>query len=307
MIAKFTHIALGLLVLSSWAFAQEPEAEAPKKEATPTQEATPAAAQDASHVESQPADWSLAKEGKTQHYLVYSLKDEATAKSVANSLESLYGKYKQLLKPDFESKDPFSVLIFPDLTNYNAFGEEFGGAASSTYAAYCPEDHPEQPVALLHNDNNTYLRMYAAHGATKQFLRKAFPGRVPPSWIEDGLASMFEVTLAYNWSANILKYMTENDQFIPLEQLLRAGNTDFSRQRISELGLLFYYLVYISEDTKAYIDPITNKQKQPFVEYIQKVLAGEDVSQLDVHKLLTTPERIKQLEEEFKTYKFVSQ
>ncbi|MEQ8767096.1 MAG: hypothetical protein RL885_24510 [Planctomycetota bacterium] len=305
MTAKLSRIALGLLALSPWAFSQEGQETPPPKPAGEAAQEHPAPV--AQPEAPAPADWSQAKEGKTEHYLVYSLQSEQEAKEVANTLESLFGKYKQFLKPDYDAEGQMSVLIFPDLANYNSFGDEFGGAASSSYAAYCPEDHPEKPVAVLGSQGLAYTKLYAAHGATKQFLRKAYPNRVPPSWIEDGLASMFEVQIAYQWSAKVLEDMKANDNFIPFDQLLRPGNTDFSRQRVSELGLLFYYLIHICEDSKAYIDPITNKTKQPFVDYLQMQLEGKNVSDLDVHKLLTDPERRKKLEEEFKAYKFINQ
>ena len=41
--------------------------------------------------------------------------------------------------------------------------------------------------------------MQITHSALHQFLAAAFPGRTPPTWINEGLAAYFSIYWDYDW------------------------------------------------------------------------------------------------------------
>jgi len=232
-------------------------------------------------------------------YYIRTIQSRRLALDIGRDLEAMLEEFKEILKPDFQAREPMRVYIFPGVTFYNQFGDEFGEHHSSIYGSFYARNSPERPVAAIYDDNMTLLRMFVTHSALHQFVDRAF-SRQPPTWLEEGLASYFAFRWAYSWGVSELEKLIENGRFIPLRQLLNDSIEQYAQngqERFIELGMFVYYLVNFREDTW-----MTDDENGAFVDYVRAILNGTNPSRLPFNDLITR--RINELEADFKAFRF---
>ncbi|MHC5209302.1 MAG: hypothetical protein ACYTG2_01120 [Planctomycetota bacterium] len=242
--------------------------------------------------------WENPWRATTNHYEVSTTESRFAAKAIADGLEGMLDHFQRLLGTSYAPSRPVPIYIFPDVNAYNTFGEQYGTEHSSFYASFYADQHDERPIAVIHSGNPTLLRMWVTHGAVHQFVDRTSTG-TPAVWIEEGLASYFSTFWAYSWSVGKLQGVIEDGSYIPLQQLLDAGIDQYGADaevRLTELGMLFNYLLHLREDTRT-VEEDGVVVSAPFAEYLRTTLAGNDTSRLPVHELLT--ERLDQLEADF--------
>ena len=238
--------------------------------------------------------------------------------NLARYLQDMVPYYQELLATSYTPAEPLRVFVFPSLEQYNKFGEDFGAEHSSFYGSFYAPTHDQRPVASYVTDNAIRQRMWAVHSAAHQYMAEAFPNTTPPAWVREGLASYFSIidhqarSYAFGEIERILEgrtptgdLMTSNVQYIPLDELLATEEKDYGRRahnRLIEIGMLFYYLLWFREDTRIEKDDDGNVTRAPFRDYIRDIVHGRPYDRGPVYQLLTSG--IRDLEEGFRTYPF---
>lgn len=246
--------------------------------------------------------WETAWKVKTGSFMVQTTHSRYLAVKLGSRLESISQEFASILKPDYKPSSIHWVYVFENLAQYNQFGDDNGETHSSIYGSFHAGNHSASPVAALYDKNETLLLMYVTHSALHQFVHKEFPQVQLPTWISEGLACYFSYRWGYSylWGVDELKKMIDNNQFIPLSNLLGAPLEQYGQDtqaRFHELGMLFYYLLQFREDTK-----ITDDKDGDFVTYLRAILNRKPFTHLPAHKLFT--ENLSQLEADFKAFTF---
>jgi hypothetical protein len=250
--------------------------------------------------------WPDAWVVRSEHYELRTTHSRALGVQLTQGLEAMFGHFQTVLGTDYEPDQPFRVDVFPTLQEYNQFGEDFGAEHSSFYGSFHAAGQAENQVATYYVPNHTQLGMWVTHGALHQFLRAAFP-TLPPTWIEEGLASYF----ALYWDPGYgvreidrIRGANGPSSFIPLEQLMGASAAEYTTNphtRLMQLGMLFTYLLHHCEDTRTRVEGDT-VVSSPFADYLRVVLSGADPAQNDLHGLFTVD--LEMLENDFEGFEF---
>ena len=246
--------------------------------------------------------WENAWQVRSGPYNIRTTHSRKLGLSLGRSLETILEEFKFVLKPDFTTRGPLNVYIYPALAQYNTFGNDNGEHHSSLYGSFYADTHEEGTVAVLYDINDTLLVMFATHSALHQFIDKAFTS-TPPTWISEGLASYYSFRWAYSWGVSQLKELIDTNRYIPLAQVMRASIEDYgdnAHAYFTELGMFFYYLLDYREDTW-----ITEENEGACAAYLRAILGGANPSQLPFHEMIT--QRLDQLEADFKAFSFPAQ
>ena len=247
--------------------------------------------------------WENAWVAKTDHFAVRSTASYGFAHRLAVDLESMLGHFQSTLGMPVTPAAPISILVFPDITSYNQFGNQHGQEHSSFYGAFWAAQHPEQAVGAFQNPNRITLRMHITHAVFHRWLHEAFPGATPPLWIDEGLASYFALYWSYQYGLDELDRMRGENQLLPIRNLLGdalAQYGDRTHERLIQLGMLFYYLLRYNEATRT-TQPGEQLARAPFRDYIVGLLRGDDVTSSPMHALT---QQLDDLGKDFAAYAF---
>jgi hypothetical protein len=256
--------------------------------------------------------WANPWSAKTKHYEVRTTQTYAVTRSLAQGLEAMLKNFQTTLGIDFVPPERMKVFLFPDILAYNAVGDTHA-EHSSFYGSFYANLHPEQPVAAAPHPNPLSLRMQITHSALHQDLALAFPG-THPVWIEEGLAAYFSTYWDYDWTLSEFERVKEGRTWVSLDNLLGDPLTQYAtrtHERLTELGMLFYYLLRYSEDTRT-TQPDEAEPRAPFRDYLLGRLRGwnptqltsifqTDANLLAMQKLIQATDA---LEQDFRTYEF---
>ncbi len=246
--------------------------------------------------------WETAWRVRTEHYEVRRVGSYVQAKGTADTLERALARFETTLGVSLPANtERMKVFVLPSEAAYRQFGDDHGEEHSSFYGSFYANNHPEQPVAMVHDSN--WGRQYLIHSACHQFLAKAFPGRTPPVCVDEGLAAYFSMcdSMNFGWARSQFEsWRGDDDAFIPLRRLLSdpiARYADNPIRRMLELGILFWYLFEYRDDTR-------NRdagESSPFREYLLLHLRGQDPSRHELHWLVSGGEDRDDLENELRT------
>lgn len=248
--------------------------------------------------------WENAWRVESEHYEVRTTQSRAFALDIAQGLDAMLRNFQSILDTDYLPPKKLPIYVFPNLPEYNKFGEQFGQEHSSYMGAFYSTEHPDRAVATYYVHDYTLMRMWITHAAAHQYIAAAFP-QTPPLWVGEGLAAYFEMYWGYNYGIDELARLKSVNRWIPVRRLLTEGIKDYEangHDRWMELGMLFTYLMWEREDTKATIDERGRVSDGPFVGYLRVVLNGGNPRGLAVHSLLT--DDLAQLDEDLQAYEF---
>lgn len=238
---------------------------------------------------------------KTPHFEVRATGSYAETAEIARQLEFMHAEFVRVLG-EGNASAPMPIWIFPNIAEYNRFGNDFGAEHSSLLGSFFSTEHPELPVVTYQNGNYTRLGMWVTHSATHLYLERAFgPGR--PVWVDEGLASYFALYWDWSYGAQELERIERGPTFVPLERLVRDPIQAYSSRpddRFTELGMLFNFLLNHCEATKngATGDPATGT----FQEFLRAAVRGQDVAETEF--MQTFEEAAALLEGDFKDFDF---
>jgi hypothetical protein len=241
---------------------------------------------------------------KSPHYIVRNTHSRMLGADVAQDLEAMLVHFRTLLQTDYEPDQPLVVNIYPTITDYNNYGNNFGDHTSIYGACYVGED-PQRPVVTYWVNNRSLLRMWITHAASHQFVAHAFPGHPLPLWIEEGLAAYFSLFWDYDFGVNQLQRLHKERRLVPLGTLLRSpiqaykNNAD---ERFIELAMLFTYLLQFREDTRTVLRDDGSELAAPFADFLRAVVRGQNPGDNAVQQLFTR--ELGDLEQEFFAFDF---
>jgi hypothetical protein len=239
----------------------------------------------------------------TEHYEVRSTKSYTQARTIADSCEFLRGEFVKLLGEGRGGRQARqSIWVFPNISDYNRFGNANGAEHSSMLGSYYARDDAAQPVATYENGNPTLLGMWITHSAVHQFLEQSF-GPQGEVWIDEGLASYFALFWDWSYGASELERLQKSRTFIPLARLVREPIQAYvaqAQEHFIELGMLFHFLLNSCEATRngAGGDPSTG----PFQEFLRAAVRGQDVSGSEFVKAFQEDAEL--LEADFRKFDF---
>ena len=246
--------------------------------------------------------WENAWVVESDHYIVRTTASWFLAKDVASGLDAMYGHFCETLGLEKGPAGRMRIDLLPDLAAYNKLGQNYD-QHSSFYGSFYADKESGSPVAVAPERDPTLLRMHATHGALHQFLAAAFPGRTPPTWVVEGLASYFSIYWNYGWGLSQFEQVHTEGNLVPLGRLFREDVAAYVQRphgHMMELGMLFYYLLRFREETRTTL-PEEEEQRAPFRDWLLATLRGRDVSQLPVNALLERPDA---LDHDFCAFKF---
>lgn len=246
----------------------------------------------------------------TRRYEVRTTESFAFGNRIAQGLEVMFGEFQRTLGSDWEPSAPLKVFVFPNLTAYNAFGEEHGAEHSSFYGSFYAADHPERPVATYYCGNDTRQNQWVTHSAAHQFVAGAFPGQTLQDSVSEGIAAYFALYYDFKGALQRFDALRSPDsmgevRFIPLDNLLQTPMAQYGDRpgdRLVELGVLSSYLLNYREDTRTQYDDSGAEIRAPFAEYIRTALSGGDPTALPIHMLVTQDTGY--LEDELRAFEF---
>lgn len=258
------------------------------------------------------SSWENAWEVETENYVVRTTRSRYFAASVAEGLEVMLGHFQRVLDTDYVPAEPFRILIFPDLAQYNAFGNANGAEHSSAFGVFYTTQDPTRPVAtyLPPNPNETLLRMWITHGAVHQFVDRAFQVE-PPTGISEGLASYFSLYWDRVYASDLHRRLKDGPTYVPLATLLEdplsSYVNDHPDDRFWELGLFFTYLLHYRDrlnygEETMMAPPGQEEPEYSFATYLRTVLRGGSPSSTSFYRLLSRS--LDRIEEDFRTFDF---
>ena len=249
--------------------------------------------------------WATAWTTTSKYYVVKTTESYAQAKALAKSFDQMAPLIQGLIKPDFTWPNPMPVWIVPDVANYNQIGTAGGADAhSSNYASHFSQGSTGKPVVVLDQPNTQYVKILATHSLVHQFIDRAYPNSQARAWVQEGLCSYFSMYWDWKWGASELARYKKAKALIPIRILL-SRNVDSMGSKMDqhfiELGMFFNYMLHYREDTKSTIDG--NKvQEGQFADYIRKTLAGKNIADHFIQKLIFRKTR--DIEADFRAQKF---
>lgn len=275
-----SFVPWSLLVLTAGLFRSGAIAQAPARP-TPYQRALVAATADAQQrienglsLWSDHSTWEQAWVGRTERFAVRTTSSYGAARDLAQGLEVMIGNLERTLGRTPAPTGVQNVYVFPDLAAYNQFGNQFGEHHSSFYGSFFAPRNDQRPVAALWSDNATLLRMQVTHSAVHQYLAAAYPGRTLPAWLDEGLAAHFAAWWDYGWTLGEYERLRAAGELPPLPTLLQDGVAAYvggTHARMTELAMLFYWLLRFREDTRT---PDEAAAPAPFRDYVTALLEG---------------------------------
>ena len=251
--------------------------------------------------------WERAWEIPTRDYLVRTSLNWYIGKRLGDNLDAMLGHFRALAQTEWRPAQPLRVFLFPTLPEYNTFGEQHGAHHSSMLGAFWAGDQPEQPLAVCFDANPLQYTMWATHAAFHQFAEQALP-RVPPTWLNEGLASYFGIFYWDTaWGTAQFRSVVDAGRFVPLRRLMAEPLEAYAEDpeaRFVELGTLLHYLVNCRPDTLTERSAEGDVLTAPAEGYLSDLLRGRDVTGHPVHALLTVG--LDELEAELRAYDFGS-
>ncbi|MEM7310689.1 MAG: hypothetical protein AAF682_28710 [Planctomycetota bacterium] len=253
------------------------------------------------------SSWSDPWRVRTAHYEVVTNHSYAFGMEIARHLEERFAQFQSLLDTSFEPPSRFQILIFPTLTEYNVFGDQYGAEHSSFIGGFYAPDHPDSVVASYFTSNRPLRAMWVTHGAFRQFRAAAFPDANPPDWVEEGLACYFASSADYAYlRSEVLRLRASEfpNDWIPLRDLLSTpveSYRDRFHNRLVELSMLFTYLRIYREDSRTVVDNGV-LLSAPFEDYLTMLVRGQDASSHPLHALFN--EDVAALEADFRAFAF---
>lgn len=225
------------------------------------------------------SDWSDPWRVQTRYFLVQTASRYWVGRDVGLGLDAMIPRFQSLLGTSYEPAAKIPVLLFPTLSLYNAFGSD-AGTHSSILGSFFADGQPNQPVAVLMDDNLTQVKMWATHSALHKYLAMAFNAQ-PDTWLVEGLASYFTCLWDPAWARGELRRILDSGRYVPAQNLVRENIDSYSADphtRFIELGMLFTYLLHHREDTRMNVE---DEEREPpstsFQDFLQLAVRGQNV------------------------------
>jgi hypothetical protein len=249
------------------------------------------------------SSWENAWEVSSAHYTVRTTESRYLAKDVGEGLEIMLGHFQNILGTDFVPNQPFLVLIFPTLSEYNVFGNSVGAEHSSALGNFYADQDPNLAIATYFVQYPTLLRMWITHSATHQFVARAFRPSLSTG-ISEGLASYFSLYWDRRHAADEHNRLKDSPAYVPLERLLQGSVQQIlanPNDGLMELGLFFNYLLHYREDTRM-AEEGAEEPENSFVTYLRLAVRGQDTSDTGFERLLRR--NFEAMEEDFRAFSF---
>jgi hypothetical protein len=246
--------------------------------------------------------WEKAWLAESDHYTVRTIDSWFLANDLATGLDVMRGHFCETLALPETPAGRARVDLVPDIATYNRLGANYD-QHSSFYGSFFADKEAEPAVVAALDSNPTLLRMQITHSALHQFLAAEFPGRAPPTWINEGLAAYFSIWWDYGWGLTEFERMRDAGNLIALPRLLREDVAAYATRpqtHMMELGMLFYYLLRFRDDTRT-TTPDESEQRGPFRDYLLATLRGQNTAKLPMTALLAD---LQKLDTEFCAFKF---
>lgn len=250
--------------------------------------------------------WANAWVVRSQNFEVRTTHSRKLGVQLTGGLEVMLERFQDLLGTSYSPRRPMRVDVLPRLADYNTFGETFGAEHSSFYGSFHAAGQAEDQVATYYTPNHTLLSMWVTHSVLHKYVSEAFPGS-RPTWVDEGLASYF----AFHWDSaygvseiDRIRAGRGGAAYIPLDQLLSAPLGSYTSNpgtRLSELGMLFTYLLHHREDTLTRVEDGV-VERAPFRDYLRAMFGGGRPERHELHGLFTVD--LPMLESDFRSFEF---
>lgn len=167
----------------------------------------------------------------TEHYEVHTtLMDPLILSQVPGFLESAYRGYNDQLPEPIETRTTFTVYLFAERGQWEAFTDKFAGPLAPTYRSIKKGAYCLNGVCVAYNVGRERTFAVLGHEGWHQFDSRHFRFRLP-SWLDEGIAMLFETSrydrglFYFEPGRNLqrlggLKMTLAKNKMIPLKELI---------------------------------------------------------------------------------------
>lgn len=168
---------------------------------------------------------------ETQHYKIYTtLLEPLMLKQVPAFVEAVWKEYQSQLPIPVQGNDKFTLYLFKDRQQWNAFSKEFTGPQWPIYSKIKKGAYYLNGACVAYNIGRTRTFSVIGHEGWHQFCSRYLKYRLP-SWLDEGIAQLFEASefengnFTFNPAKNYqklgaLKLAMQNKDMIPLRKLI---------------------------------------------------------------------------------------
>jgi len=191
----------------------------------------------------------------TQHYEIYTtLLEPLMLRELPGFLESAYRGYNTQLPRPIETNVPFTVYLFAERPQWEAFTQNFTGPNASIYCKIKAGAYYLKGACVAYNIGRERTFSAIGHEGWHQFNSRHFKYRLP-SWLDEGVAMLFEVSryergmFYFEPGRNFgrlgaLKKTLAGNRMIPLRQLVALNPGQVLATNESDVVSAFYSQSY---------------------------------------------------------------
>ncbi|MGA2914684.1 MAG: hypothetical protein ABSE89_01505 [Sedimentisphaerales bacterium] len=189
---------------------------------------------------------------ETQHYRVYTtLLEPLMLKQVPAFVEAAWKQYQSQLPVAVKSEDKFSLYLFKDRQQWEAFTKTFAGEQWQLYMKIKKGAYYLNGACVAYNIGRTRTFSVLGHEGWHQFCNKFFKYRLP-SWLDEGIAQLFEQSefdngqFVFNPAKNLqrlgaLKLTLENNHLIRLRELISVNPGEVVMWEQADNAVMAFY------------------------------------------------------------------
>jgi hypothetical protein len=167
----------------------------------------------------------------TAHYEIYTtLKDPLMLDRMPSFVEAAYQGYQSQLPAPISTSSKFTVYVFADRSQWETFTKTFAGEMSPMYMKIKAGAYYLNGACVAYNVGMSRTFGIIGHEGWHQFNSRHFRYRLP-SWLDEGIATLFEAYRAENGSFKFdpaqnlnrlgsLKVTMAKGKMMPIEQLI---------------------------------------------------------------------------------------
>ncbi len=206
-------------------------------------------------VEPWPNEYGAGVRLTTEHYeILTTLPDQLILRKIPAFMEAAHRQYQNQLFEPVESKIKFTVYVFGERNQWEAFTEKFAGEQAELYLKIKEGAYYLNGACVVYNIGRDRIFSVLGHEGWHQFNSRHFRYRLP-SWLDEGVAMLFEANryekgrIYFEPDRNLsrlagLKMTLINGKMIPLEKLIAINPGEVIESETDDRVRAFYSQAY---------------------------------------------------------------
>jgi hypothetical protein len=176
----------------------------------------------------------------TAHYEIFTtLPKSAMLARIPGFVESVYRAYNSQLPELIETRAKLTVHLFADRRQWEDFTRDFAGEQAETFCSIRAGAYYHNGACVAYDIGAERTFAVIGHEGWHQFTDRHFRFRLP-SWLDEGVAMLFETGQAENGVAKTLN----GNRIIPLKELIASNPGDALSMDRTDAVMTFYSQSY---------------------------------------------------------------